>query len=57
MLALPIDEASAKIRRGPPSDDEDDYAGDTWAGVIPLRMAAGEAVAIRACATASTRPP
>jgi uncharacterized protein len=36
VLALPIDEASAKIRSGPPQDDEDDYALPVWAGVIPL---------------------
>jgi nitroimidazol reductase NimA-like FMN-containing flavoprotein (pyridoxamine 5'-phosphate oxidase superfamily) len=45
VLALPIDEASTKIRKGPPSDDEEDYARDTWAGVIPLRMAPGEPIA------------
>jgi uncharacterized protein len=45
VLALPIDEASAKIRTGPPKDDEEDYALDTWAGVIPLRMVAGEPIA------------
>jgi nitroimidazol reductase NimA-like FMN-containing flavoprotein (pyridoxamine 5'-phosphate oxidase superfamily) len=36
VLALPIDEASAKIRSGPPQDDEEDYALPIWAGVIPL---------------------
>jgi nitroimidazol reductase NimA-like FMN-containing flavoprotein (pyridoxamine 5'-phosphate oxidase superfamily) len=45
VLALPIDEASVKIRKGPPSDDAEDYARDTWAGVIPLRMVSGEPVA------------
>ena len=39
---LPLEEASAKIRRGPPIDDEADYALPHWAGVIPLRVAAGE---------------
>jgi nitroimidazol reductase NimA-like FMN-containing flavoprotein (pyridoxamine 5'-phosphate oxidase superfamily) len=37
---LPIEEASAKIRTGPPVDDEGDYALPTWAGVIPLRLTA-----------------
>lgn len=41
VLALPLDEASAKIRTGPPVDDEEDYALDTWAGVIPMRTDAG----------------
>ncbi len=36
VLALPIEEASAKIRRGGPVDDEEDYALAAWAGVIPL---------------------
>ena len=42
VLALPIDEASAKIRKGPPGDDDADLDIDVWAGVIPLRMQAGE---------------
>jgi hypothetical protein len=41
VFALPLDEASAKTRTGPPVDDEEDYALDTWAGVIPLTMTAG----------------
>jgi uncharacterized protein len=40
VLALPIAEASAKIRVGPPLDDERDYELEAWAGVIPLRTAA-----------------
>jgi nitroimidazol reductase NimA-like FMN-containing flavoprotein (pyridoxamine 5'-phosphate oxidase superfamily) len=40
VLAIPIDEASAKIRTGPPLDDEEDYELDVWAGVVPLAMAA-----------------
>ena len=35
VLAIPIDEASAKVRTGPPLDDEEDYALRAWAGVIP----------------------
>jgi nitroimidazol reductase NimA-like FMN-containing flavoprotein (pyridoxamine 5'-phosphate oxidase superfamily) len=38
LLAMPLEEASAKIRTGPPIDDEDDYDLDVWAGVIPLGM-------------------
>jgi nitroimidazol reductase NimA-like FMN-containing flavoprotein (pyridoxamine 5'-phosphate oxidase superfamily) len=41
VLALAIDEASAKVRTGPPLDDEEDYALDAWAGVIPLPMSPG----------------
>jgi uncharacterized protein len=36
VLALPIEEVSAKVRTGGPMDDEEDYASDAWAGVIPL---------------------
>jgi hypothetical protein len=44
ILALPLEEASAKIRSGPPTDDEDDLALDVWAGVIPLSLQAGSPV-------------
>lgn len=37
VLGMPIDEASAKIRTGPPRDDEADESLDIWAGVIPIR--------------------
>ena len=36
LLAVEIDEASAKVRTGPPLDDEEDYASSTWAGILPL---------------------
>ena len=45
VLALPITEASAKIRTGGPIDDEEDYSLPIWAGVLPLRMVPGEPVA------------
>ena len=44
VLELPLVEASAKIRTGPPLDDEEDYAMDVWAGVIPLKLEAGEPI-------------
>ncbi len=44
VLSLPLDEASAKLRTGPPVDDEEDYALDTWAGVIPLQTVTGTPV-------------
>jgi nitroimidazol reductase NimA-like FMN-containing flavoprotein (pyridoxamine 5'-phosphate oxidase superfamily) len=40
VLAIPIEEASAKIRVGPPLDDEEDYQLSVWAGVVPLKLAA-----------------
>jgi nitroimidazol reductase NimA-like FMN-containing flavoprotein (pyridoxamine 5'-phosphate oxidase superfamily) len=42
VLALTIDEASAKVRTGPPKDFDDDVPLPIWAGVIPLRVEAGE---------------
>jgi uncharacterized protein len=42
VLALTIDEASAKVRIGGPTDDEEDYALPTWAGVIPFITSAGD---------------
>jgi uncharacterized protein len=41
VLALSLEEASAKVRTGPPLDDEEDYALDVWAGIVPLRTDAG----------------
>jgi nitroimidazol reductase NimA-like FMN-containing flavoprotein (pyridoxamine 5'-phosphate oxidase superfamily) len=41
VLALPIAEASAKVRAGPPLDAEDDLGIPCWAGEIPLRLTAG----------------
>jgi nitroimidazol reductase NimA-like FMN-containing flavoprotein (pyridoxamine 5'-phosphate oxidase superfamily) len=41
VMRLPIKEFSAKVRQGPPIDDEEDYSFPTWAGVIPLQMVAG----------------
>jgi nitroimidazol reductase NimA-like FMN-containing flavoprotein (pyridoxamine 5'-phosphate oxidase superfamily) len=41
VLRLPIEEGSAKVRSGPPIDDEPDYALDVWAGVVPLTLTRG----------------
>ncbi len=38
---MEIEEASAKVRTGEPKDDEEDYALDIWAGVIPIRQVVG----------------
>ncbi len=45
VLSLPLAEVSAKVRTGPPLDDEEDYGLPVWAGVIPLRLVADPAVA------------
>ena len=44
VLCLPLEEASAKVRTGPPIDDEEDYALPIWAGVVPLELSAGEPI-------------
>jgi nitroimidazol reductase NimA-like FMN-containing flavoprotein (pyridoxamine 5'-phosphate oxidase superfamily) len=44
VLGIPIEEASAKVRVGPPLDDEVDYQLPVWAGVVPLRLTASEPV-------------
>ncbi len=41
VTALRLDEASAKVRTGPPVDDEADYELPIWAGVVPLTLQAG----------------
>lgn len=45
VLALPLEEVSAKVRTGPPVDDEEDYALPVWAGVVPIRAQLGAPVA------------
>lgn len=45
VLKLPIEEASAKIRTGDPKDDEEDYEMNVWAGVLPLTVTPGKAIA------------
>jgi uncharacterized protein len=44
VLEFAIEEASAKIRTGPPLDDEEDYALPVWAGVLPLEITAAEPI-------------
>ena len=45
VLSVPIDEASVKVRRGPPKDSEKDLGLGYWTGVIPLALTPGEPVA------------
>ena len=42
VVRMPIDEASAKFSMGPPDDEDEDYALDYWAGVIPINQTYGE---------------
>lgn len=49
MVAMTIDEASAKIRTGPPIDTGRDLELPVWAGVLPLSVVAGEPIADAGC--------
>lgn len=44
VLKLPIEEASAKLRTGPPIDDEEDYAMNIWAGILPIELKTGDPI-------------
>lgn len=44
VLELPLDEASVKVRTGPPIDDAEDYNSDIWAGLLPAALTFGDAV-------------
>ena len=44
VFSMPIDEGSAKVRSGPPVDDDDDYSLPIWAGVLPLSQVLQEPV-------------
>jgi nitroimidazol reductase NimA-like FMN-containing flavoprotein (pyridoxamine 5'-phosphate oxidase superfamily) len=43
VLRMPLTEVSAKVRTGPPVDDDEDYELESWAGVIPIRSVIGDA--------------
>lgn len=45
VLAVPLDEASAKVRNGPPIDEDEDMTGPHWAGVVPIDTRWGHPVA------------
>jgi hypothetical protein len=42
ILAIPMDEASAKVRTGPPKDEDEDLELPVWAGVLPFTTVPGE---------------
>jgi uncharacterized protein len=56
VLEFSIEEASAKIRQGPPLDDEDDYSMPVWAGVLPLSVEAKTPIPDSRLANASEVP-
>ena len=49
VIRIPIEEFSAKVRTGPPKDDEEDLTFSTWAGVIPLEMKPGAPIPDAGC--------
>jgi nitroimidazol reductase NimA-like FMN-containing flavoprotein (pyridoxamine 5'-phosphate oxidase superfamily) len=51
VVAISIDEASAKIRTGPPADDAKDYELPVWAGVLPLSLTQGAPVPDERCSS------
>ena len=57
VLGMHIEEASAKVRTGPPIDDAEDYALPIWGGLVPLRVAIGEPVDDGRLAKGSGAPP
>jgi len=57
VLALPLDEVSAKVRTGGPIDDEEDYALPVWAGVVPLHLRSGDPLPDPRLAEASVQKP
>jgi hypothetical protein len=44
VLALPLEEVSAKVRSGPPIDEDEDYSLPIWAGVVPITTLVGNPV-------------
>ena len=57
VLRLPIEEFSAKVRQGPAVDDDEDYAFQTWAGVLPLNTISGTPERDERCDPAIPEPP
>ncbi|HZD00521.1 MAG TPA: pyridoxamine 5'-phosphate oxidase family protein [Actinomycetes bacterium] len=57
VLAVPLEEVSAKVRGGDPKDEEEDYSLPVWAGVLPLALVAGSPVPDSRLDPAITAPP
>jgi nitroimidazol reductase NimA-like FMN-containing flavoprotein (pyridoxamine 5'-phosphate oxidase superfamily) len=57
VLSLPLDEASAKVRTGPPVDEDEDYSLPYWAGVLPLAVSAGSPIPDPRLSPAISLPP
>ena len=57
VLEFVIEEASAKVRQGPPLDDEEDYSLAVWAGIVPMKLNPGAPVADSRLAAGTAVPP
>jgi uncharacterized protein len=57
VLALPLNEVSAKVRTGDPKDEEEDYDLPYWAGILPLALEPGRPVPDPRLKPGSTVPP
>ena len=57
VLSMKIEEGSAKIRTGPPKDDEEDYTWPVWAGVVPVQTIVQPLVADERLAPGVAVPP
>jgi uncharacterized protein len=57
LLELPLDDASVKVRTGPPIDDDADLDLPVWAGVVPLTVVPGEPIAAVDLPSADLAPP
>jgi hypothetical protein len=56
VVEFPLEECSAKVRTGPPNDDEADYDLPHWAGVIPLGLSVGTPIPDERVAPGTTVP-
>ena len=57
VIAIPLDEASAKVRAGDPNDDPADLVGDAWAGVVPFTQLVGDPIPAENLAAGIDVPP
>lgn len=57
VIALPLDEASAKVRSGDPNDDPADLDGAAWAGVVPFTQQVGDPIPAENLAAGIPVPP
>ena len=57
VVAIPLNEASAKIRTGEPNDDPSDLDGDAWAGIVPIGVRIADPISAENLRLATPVPP